>query len=210
MHRRTVVAVALAALVATSGCLGILGGDDLSFSASQATVSEDALEQTGYQESSVESSEVTREFSVAGQSRNVTVTNWVAMYERTVSVPVVGEQRAAVFGAFASPQVSVLGESFNPIEDYSNRRLAELAQQQYEGLSVGDSVGNRTVTVLEESTTVEEFEGTARLQGQSVDVYIHVTRVKHDGDFVVALAIHPQQLDGERERIDELLRGLEH
>lgn len=210
MHRRTAVAVALAVLIATSGCLGIISGDDLEVSASEATVSDAALQESGYEEQSVESSEVTREFSAAGQSRNVTVTNHVAMYERTVDVPVIGEQRAAVFGAFASPEVSVLGQSFNPIDDYSDRELAELAQQQYDGLSIGDAVGTRSMTVLNESTDVTKFEGTADLGGQSVDVYVHVTKVKHDGDFVVAVAIHPQQLDGEQERVDTLLTGLEH
>ncbi|MCG1003068.1 MULTISPECIES: DUF6517 family protein [Halobacterium] len=210
MQRRTAVAVALAALIATSGCLGILGGDGLSFSASQATVSEDALQETGYEEASVNESVITREFSAAGQSRNVTVTNWVAMYERTVDVPVLGEQRAAVFGAFSSPEVSVVGQSFNPIDDYSEKDLAQLAQQQYDGLSVGQTASTRDVTVLNKSTTVTKFEGTADISGQSVDVFIHVTKVKHDGDYVVAVAIYPQDLDGEQENVDELLAGLEH
>jgi len=210
MHRRTAVAVALAALIATSGCLGVLGGDGLSFSASQATVSEDALQATGYEEVSVNESEISREFSAGGQSRNVTVTNWVAMYERSVSVPVLGERRAAVFGAFASPGVSILGQSFNPIDDYSERDLAQLAQQQYDGLSVGQTASTRNMTVLDESTTVTKFEGSATIGGQSVDVYVHVTKVKHDGDHVVAVAIYPQALDGEQEHVDELLTGLEH
>ncbi|MGB9965855.1 DUF6517 family protein [Halobacterium hubeiense] len=210
MHRRTAVAVALAALLATSGCLGVLTGGGVEVSASQATVSEDALQETGYQEVSVDESVVTREFSAAGQSRNVTVTNWVAMYERSIDVPFLGEQRAAVFGAFASPEVSVLGQSFNPIEDYDNRDLAGLAQQQYDGLSVGESVGTREATVLNETTEVTKFEGTADIDGQTVDVYIHVTKVKHDGDHVVAVAIYPQALDGEEDRVDELLAGLEH
>ena len=210
MHRRTAVAVALAALIATSGCLGILGGDGLSFSASQATVSDDALQETGYEEVSVNESEVTREFSAGGQSRNVTVTNWVAMYERTVDVPVLGEQRAAVFGAFASSEVSVAGQSFNPIDDYSERDLAALAQQQYDGLSIGQTADTREMTVLNKSTTVTKFEGTADISGQSIDVYVHVTKVKHDGDYVVAVAVYPQDLDGEQERVDALLDGLEH
>lgn len=210
MNRQTIVAVALAALVATTGCLGILEGP-VEFSASQATVGDSGLDETGYEEVSVEESDVTREFSAAGQSKNVSVTNWVAMYERSVSIPGLGDQRAAVFSAFASPEVSVVGQTFNPIDDYSNKELAELAQQQYDSLDIGESVGNRTVTVLNESADVSKFEGTATLSGgQSVDVYIHVTKVKHDGDFVVGVAIHPQQLDGEQAHVDTLLETLEH
>ena len=210
MHRRTAVAVAFAALVAASGCLGFLSGP-VEFSASAATVGNTTLEETGYEEASVQSSEVTRTYSGAGQSKNVTVTNQVAMYERNVDVPVLGEQRAAVFSAFASPEVSVLGQTFNPLKDYSNRRIASLAQEQYSSLSIGQEVDTRTMTVLGESTEVSKFEGTASFQGgQSVDVYVHVTKVKHDGDFVVAVGIYPQQLDGEQENVDALLRGLEH
>jgi len=210
MDRRVTVAVVFAALVATSGCLGFLSGP-VTFSASKATVSDDALQQTEYEEAAVNSSEITRKFSAAGQSKNVTVTNWVAMYERNVDVPVLGERRAAVFGAFASPEVSVLGQTFNPIKDYSDRRLASLAQQQYSGLTIGESVGTRDVETLNQTASVSKFEGTATLSGgQSVDVYVHVTKVKHDGDFVVAVAIYPQRLDGEQQKVDELLAGLEH
>lgn len=210
MQRRTAVAAAFAVLVVASGCLGILSGP-VTFSASKATVSQDARQQTGYEEAKVETTEVTRTFSAAGQSKNVTVTNWVAMYERTVDVPVLGERRAAVFSAFASPEVKVLGQTFNPIEKYSNRDLAKLAQQQYTSLSIGDSVGSRSVQLLDQSANVTKFEGQATLQGgQQVDVYVHVTKVRHDGDFVVAIAVYPQRLDGEQEKVDALLRGVEH
>ncbi|SEV91046.1 DUF6517 family protein [Halobacterium jilantaiense] len=208
MQRHTLTAAALAVLVALAGC-GMLTGD-LSYAASPATVDDATLDETGYEEANVAEQEVTREFEAAGQSRNVTVTNHVAMYERSVDVPVVGEQRAAVFGAFASPEVSVLGQSFNPIEDYSNRELVSLAQQQYSGLAVGDEVGTRSVTVLGESANVTMFDGEASIGGTSVDVFVHVTKVKHDGDYVVGVAIHPQALDGERATVDDLLAGLDH
>lgn len=209
MNRQTTVAVGLALLIATTGCLGVLDGP-VEFSASEATASESALAETDYEEVTVESSEVQREFSAAGQSKNVSVTNQVAMYERTVSLAGLGEQRAAVFSTFASPEVSVVGQSFNPIDDYSNKELANLAQEQYDGLQIGDEVGARELTVLNESADVSKFEGTATLSGQEVDVFVHVTKVKHDGDFVVGVAIHPQQLDGEQERVDTLLEGIEH
>jgi len=208
MQRSTLTAAALAVLVALAGC-GMLTGD-LSYSASPATVDDATLDATGYEEANTSEQEVIREFEAAGQSRNVTVTNHVAMYERSVDVPVLGEQRAAVFGAFASPEVSVLGQSFNPLDEYDDRDLAALAQQQYSGLTVGDEVGTRSVAVLGESANVTKFEGQASIGGNEVDVYVHVTKVKHDGDFVVGVAIYPQALDGEQETVDDLLAGLQH
>jgi hypothetical protein len=210
MTRRTTVAVVLTVLVVSSGCLGILSGP-VTFSASKATPGDQALEATGYEEANVSKSTISRTFSVADQSKDVEVTNWIATYERTVSIPGAGEQRAAVFSTFSTPQVEVLGQTFNPIDDYSNEDLARQAQDQYGSLSIGNSVGERQVTVLNQSTTVTTFEGQASLQaGQSVDVYIEVTRVKHEGDIVVAVAIYPQQLDGEQQRVNTLLAGLEH
>jgi len=209
MQRRTAAtAVALAVLVATAGCGALTG--DLSVSASPATVGDAALDDTGYEEANVSEQAVTREFEAAGQSRNVTVTNQIAMYERSVDVPVLGSQRAAVFGVFASPEVSVLGQSFNPVAEYTDRELAALAQQQYSGLAVGDERGTRSVGVLGESANVTRFDGAASIGGTTVDVFVHVTKVEHDGDFVVAVAIYPQALDGEQEAVDDLLAGLEH
>lgn len=210
MTRRTNVAAVVALLVVSSGCLGILSGP-ITFSASKATAADQAIEETRYEEAAVEESTISRTFTVADQSKDVEVTNWIAMYERTISIAGIGDQRAAVFSAFSSPEVEVLGETFNPIEDYSEKELAETAQQQYEGLTIGNAIGERNVTMLDQSTTVTKFEGRATLSGgQSVDVYVHVTKVKHEGDFVVAVAIHPQQLDGEQQKIDTLLQSLEH
>jgi hypothetical protein len=210
MTRRRTVAVVVALVVVSTGCMGILSGP-ITFSASKAPASDQALQETDYQEANVSKSTITKTFTVADQSKDVEVTNWIAMYERSISVAGLGERRAAVFSTFSTPEVEVLGQTFNPIKDFSNRKLARQAQQQYGSLSIGDAVGERQVNVLGETATVTKFEGQASLQGgQSVDVYIHVTKVKHQGDFVVAVAIHPQQLDGEQQRIDTLLDGLQH
>lgn len=210
MRRRTTIAVALAALVLASGCLGFLSGP-LTFAANEATASDAALQESGYEKIEVRSSEVTRTFSAAGQSKNVTVTNWAAMYERTVDVPVLGERRAAVFSTFSTPEVEVLGETFNPIEKMSDRDIAMRAQQQYQSLSIGQAAGTRTLSVLGHSTEVTKFEGTATLQGgEQVEVFVHVTKVNDGSDYVVAMAIYPQKLDGEQQRVNTLLEGLEH
>lgn len=210
MWSRTLPTVALAVLVVTAGCGFITGEESLSFSASPATVSDDARSTTGYEEVNVSERTVTREFSAAGQTREVEVTNQLAQYERTVDLGPLGSKRAAVFVALASPEVEVLGETFNPLADLSEREILQRFETQYEGLSVGSQVDNRTMTVLGQRTGVKKFEGTAQLSGTEVDVYLHVTKVKHAGDYVVAVAIYPQQLSGEEDDVVQLLEGLEH
>lgn len=208
---RTVVAVALAALLVTSGCIGFLTGSEaLEFSAESATVSDAALADSGYEEANVTGEEVNETFSAAGQERRVRVTNWLAQYERAVDLGPLGEKRAAVFVALSTPKVEVLGRTFNPLADTSNRDLLQRLQSRYSGLRVGDRVDSRNVTALGAQRTVDTFEGQATFAGVDVDVYVHVTKFEHDGDIVAAIAIHPQQLDGERETVDDLLAGLEH
>lgn len=209
--RRTVaVAFAVALLTSTAGCGFILGNEALTFSAEKATVGQQALDQTGYEEQNVETQVVTRNFTVAGQTRSVEVTNWLSRYERSVDLGPLGSQRAAAFVALSSPEVSVAGKTFNPLADMSSADLLAQFETEYDGMTVGQQVSSTNVTALGKSTRVDKFEGTATLDGQEVDVYIQVTKVKHDGDFVVALGVYPQRLDGEGEKVRALMKGLEH
>jgi len=208
MQRRTVAVAALAALVVMGGCLGFLSGP-LTFSANKVTAQDSALEQTGYEKVTVEQQQVNRTFSAAGQSKDVEVTNWMAQYERRVSI-LGQERRAAVFSAYSTPKVDVLGKTFNPIDDYDNRQLVELMQRQYGSISDVQPVSNQTVTVLGHDATVSKFSAKAQLDGTSVDVYIHVTKVKDGDDIVVAVGVYPQQLDGEEDHILTLMQHLDH
>lgn len=196
-------------LVAGAGC-SLLSGP-VTFSASKATVPGETLDGTGYEEVRVQDQTVSRNFSVADQTKEVQVTNWIAQYERNVDVLGLGEQRAAVFAAFATPKVEVLGKSFNPIADMSSEDILRRFQNQYSSVSVGQQVGTETVTALDQDVTVKKYEGTASLSGTEVDVYIHVTEVvPHGDDYLVSLAIYPQRLDGEAETVRTLVSGLEH
>jgi len=208
--RKIVLLLAAAAVATTAGCGFITGSEALQVDAQPATVEDATLSETGYEAASVTNQTVSREFTVAGQTRQVNVTNSLAQYDRSVDLGPLGEQRGAVFATFASPQVDVLGQSFNPISDMSNEELLSEFGSQYGGLSVGEQVDNRTHTVLGTQTGVEKYDGTAELGGTTVDVYVHVTTVKHDGDYVVSLAIYPQELSGEQERVFTMLDGIEH
>lgn len=209
-RRRVLLAAALAVLVTTAGCGFILGEEPLAFEASPATVDDATLSETGYTEKSVDDRIVTRNFSAAGQTRQVEVTNHLARYERSVDLPLAGSQRAAVFVALASPEVKVATETFNPIEEMSERELLAEFETSYEGLSVGDHAADRTVMVLGSEETMETYEGSATLAGQDVPVYVHVLKTKHEGDFVVTLAVHPRALGNEGDDVAAMVEGLEH
>jgi hypothetical protein len=92
----------------------------------------------------------------------------------------------------------------------STREVLRQFESRYEGLSVGDRVDNRSVRSLGSQRTLEQFEGTATLGSTEVDVYVHAAKFRHEGDYIVAVGIYPQRLDGEAENIVALTEGLEH
>lgn len=210
-QRRTAAALALAVLMLSTGCIGFLvGSEPAEFSASKATASDAALSETGYEEQNVSDATINESFTVGGQERQVTVTNWVAQYRRSASVGPLAEQDLAVFAVFSTPQVDVLGRTFNPVGSLSDEKLVKQVQSRYSSLNDVRQVDSRNVTVLGTETEVSKFAATTTVNGMEVDVYVHLTKVKHEGDYVIALAVYPQKLDGEQERVFTLLEGVEH
>jgi hypothetical protein len=210
LDNRALIALALAATLATAGCLGFLSGTT-TVTSSPAVVAENSASDANYEQANMRSLSVNRTFSAADQERTVEVSNWVVEYQKSVSVGPLIDQKAAVFATFTSPEVSAFGQSFNPLSKLSTKDFAKRMQGQYQGLSIGDEVDNTTVAVVGESANVSQFGGTATFEGQELDVYIVVSEpVKHEGDYVVTMAVYPQLLDGEYQTIKELMRNLEH
>lgn len=210
MTRNVVVGVALALMILTSGCIGVLSGP-VTFTASEATVSDAALQDTGYEENRTTEMTVSQTFSAAGQRKEVKVVNWISEYHHSVGIPGLAEQKVAVFATFASPQVEVLGKSFNPLSKYDNRQLAEQFTAKLQNVRIQREVGTRQVTMLGNRTTVSKYEATVTtVAGLQFDAYLHVTKVEHGDDHVVALAVYPTQLDGHDQKVDRLIEGLRH
>lgn len=210
-QRQLVAGIVAMALVATAGCNVLVGDEPLEYEASPVTIPNETLSETGYESAGVSERLVTRNFSAASRERQVNVTNQLARYERAIDLGPLGSIRAAVAATFSSPQVTVLGEEFNPIEDLSTREILTRFASEYKSITVGSQIGSRNVTSLGETRTLQRFEGTAVLSGQEIDVYIEATAAfAHGDDFVVFVAIYPQQLSGEHDVIMSLFRALEH
>lgn len=217
--RRTVLTLALVGVLATTGCIGFLtGSESLEFDASEATVADATVEEQEYSEVRVEPLNIEREFTAAGQTRTVNVTNYLAEYSRAAEVPVLGtEQEVARFIAFSSPQVSFAGQTLNPIDDWSNEELLRRVQGSYSSLENIETDSSYTVDALGDERNVTKFSGDATFNGQSIPVYIHVTKFAHDGeskDIIAGIAIYPQRLDEdsptEESRVKALIEGLQH
>lgn len=211
-RREALLAAGSAGLtVSTGGCIGFLtGSESLSFEATRATVSQPSLDETEYEEDTVRDDSITRTVSAAGQEREVEVTNWIATFERTLDLGPLGERDLAVFAVLSTPQVEVLDRTFNPVGEMSNRELLQELQGRYENFTIGSRMDAHTVAVLGEEATVEKFEGSASFSGQEIDLFVHITNVAHETDFVIPIGIYPRRLPGEQDRVFRLYRGVQH
>lgn len=211
MHRRGLLALGATSVAATSGCLGVLSGEESArFEAGTATVSRAALEETGFQFAGQSDSTVEREFSAAGQSRTVEVINRVAEYDRSVSLA--GQTiRGAVFTAVASPAVEVVGRTFNPLADATPTEIARRAVSQYDQIQNLERTATASAQLLSESAEVGVFEADATItEGVNVTVVLRVSEaVRAGSDFVVVVGGYPKAIP-QADAIRRLTRGVEH
>lgn len=210
--RRVVASLALAVLLMTSGCSFLTGQGSLTFESSDVSVSQQAREDTGYTESRDTTTGISRNFTVANETRTVKVTNHVAEYKRQVDLGPLGSGELARFTVLSTPKVTIAEQGpFNPIGKFSNAQLARRLQQEYSTIRNVKLVENRTQQMLGKQVTVSKFSAEAKTgTGKTVDVYLHIAKTAHGEDFVVAVAVYPQQLDGEQQKVNRLLRGVTH
>jgi len=195
-------------LVGTAGCLGVLTGEEsLSFEADATVVDDAALSETGYELVRNESPNRTVSVSVGGESREASIATEIREYGRNVSAAGQGAQ-VARFSVYTVPGVSVGGQTVNPVSDWSTRRVVDLLVSSNDGLQNVQFEANRTVQFLDSDRTVTTYRARAA-SGPGGNVSVHAATVSHDGDYVLAVGVHPTELD-EQDRIDTLLAGLRH
>lgn len=220
-RREALGAMGVAIIGGSAGCLDTIpfvGDEPVEFEATPASVPDSTLQETGYEEQGTEEVVVERTFEAGGESQDVVVTNWQAEYDKSVDLGELGlgdqEQRAAIFTALTTPQVDVLGRTFNPVADMDAAELAEMIQDRYEGIDDLQQVGEETAPVGGQSTTVGEFETEAELAaaGTTVDLTLHIAEAVESGDdLIVAVGGYPQALrDQELDNIFALMAAVEH
>ncbi len=200
--------------VGLAGCTGQLTGDGAAFAATEATLSAGVQADTGYSHHRTTEDTVVEEFERFGFTRRIEVTNVIGEYDRALELEFLGVRlQAAVFAILSTPQVRILGRSFNPVADMAPVEIAELLQERYEQIRDVQEDGSFETRVGGESTTVSRFTANARLveAGRGVDVYLYISAAVEAGDdYVVTLAIHPQFFGRRRETVETLMAGVEH
>jgi hypothetical protein len=199
----------LAGLVGTAGCLGFVRGEEpLTFEAVGARPTDEALAETGYRHHETRSETIREALEVAGQSREVELVNVLVECDKALDLGPTGRLRAAAFVVFATPQFEAFGRRFHPGDRISTRRLATELSSNFDELSIGEEVDERTLTVFGEEVDVSTFEGRAALGPTDLDVHVHLGSATNDDDFVVLVGVHPRRLAGEYENVASLAESL--
>ncbi len=213
LGRRAVLSGAAVGLASMAGCMDLISGDTVEFTASEASVSDSGLEETEYNHANTEELTIDETVEAAGVERRVIVGNWINTYQNDLTVQ--GDsQQAATFAVVSTPNAEIAGQSLNPIGQLSHEELLSEFQSQlgdeYDGLDDVEQVDSREEVVLGEEVSVSTFETTAEFEGEEVDIYIHVTTVASGDDLIIAVGAHPAALGQERSNSYTLMQEVEH
>lgn len=211
---RPLTVVVLVGLVVVAGCAG--GADrtpePIRGEATPATVSQSGLSSSGYEQVTVDSQRVNRTgtIDVSGDvemtvNYQVRATAQQAVYRKSDA------ELPSVFALFSVPLVSPdsVDVSIDPMGDRPLSEVAARSQETYADFGDLEHVTNASVTLLGTETTLQKYATTADADGNTVDVYVYVAVVEHDGDVVRAVAVLPQEAD-DAEMVRTLLASAQH
>lgn len=212
-RRSFVAGGAVGALALTSGCLDVItGSEPLTFDARRAAPSDAAVDETGYAERD-RSEENIEETIDVGVERDIRATVHSTIYTKAVEIQ--GRRmEAAAFGVVSMPGMEVLGKSFNPLDDMSNREILEEVRPELER-SVGELRDvrhgeERSLSILGESRTVDVFGAKTTLEGREIELRILLAAVDHEDDTIVLLGGYPRMLPDEGANVEVLMESIEH
>lgn len=210
MNRRTLLGgLGTAGLASLAGCLGLVGMDN--HESSPAGVDSAVRGETGYEQTAIDDVVIETEVGISAYSETISVTNYKTEHEKSVEIPPIGSQRAAIFTVFTSPKVGIAGRNFNPLEDMSTTELIEKVGNSYDNIGDISHEEDAEITILEETTTRSRFSANATFNGHDLEVDVHVTEAVEAGDdLLVTIGVYPQRARGqEEENVLALMEGVD-
>lgn len=193
-------------LVSLAGCA--LFQNEIRRTAGPVELDGTTSDETGFEHQGTEKLTLTRTVQVAGGSRDLSLTNYLAAYTRTVPA---ADAPVASLQAFSTPSVTVGDREANPLWELDAEQLLGrvAAGTQFGAVQDVETVGTEEYPILGGPRTVTVLEGTTVRQGQQVQVRLPTSKFKHDEDILVLLGGYPATLGGE-EQIRAALDGLVH
>lgn len=210
--RRTLLATAgTLALTATAGCVDAVFGDGVEVRAAPAAVDEETASSANFERASMASTVVERQVAFGGRSRRFRATTWLTSYAKVVEDDSLVKD-ASRFLVASTPSKSVAGQQLNPIVHLDNRELLDRFASQLGGGGEIEDVEHLEDVAIDKwgtTVTISSYDATFRRDGTAVEVTLYVGKVAHEGDVVVPVGVHHQQVD-ESTNVYDMVRGLVH
>lgn len=210
--------VALMGSVSFAGCQDeirdiVLDASEFEADAEPAELEPDAVETAGYSHVETEQYRIEEDFEVAGEEQRVEAGNWLASYakdeqllEAELEDEISEDLQTVAAGLFlvSTPDLSIAGQSINPADRLDDEDLLatfedEIGRGSIESIEETDS---NYVTILETETEVTHFEATVSAEGEEYDGMVYMGRVENEGDIVVVVGVHLDEIDAEEELFD--------
>lgn len=205
-RRRGGRVVLVAVLLLFAGCSAAVTGDGpVSFTATGASVSDAGLAETGYELLGNDTTEINRTVGVGGEERRIEITSHVATYGKTVE----GAPLAQAV-VISTPNAKLLGQSVNPLRFVNETQLVERAAR--DGREVRDvrRLNTTEVETLDTTAEVTMYEAVTDNGSTDANSYVHLTRIEHDGDYIIAAVLYPRGMENGRADALRLLEALRH
>jgi len=215
-RRRALTLIGAVGLTGAAGCLGEDG--KIGGTASPAEIPEEA--RPAYEADGPRAIEINETVEVGGLSRDVEITTWSAGYAST-------ENEASVF-LVSTPDITVAGQSLNPLARLSGADLITRVVDQGLGRAGGDmslkeieQEDEVELTVLDETRTLPIFSATLEVDGgESADgiagaengeikIRLYLLSITHGEDVLLAVGIHPAEVEAS-EDIQSMMAAIEH
>lgn len=201
--RRLTACGLLVALVASGGCLGVLGGEGLRYTAEPVAIDDRAVAESGFERRSTDTFEYNRTVVGEDSSNSVVVTSHVVTLRK--------QYRGAPLGhvvAVSSPRASFLGQNLNPLGMVEYRGLVERVLGPTTGGDVDgmERTGNLTMWSLGAERTVARFDAS----GDRGQVQVFATRFGHGDDYVIVFAVVPEEAGDGADAFRTVLGGVRH
>ena len=211
MNRRTYLGAAgCAGLAGLAGCIGLLGLDE--HVANPIGVDENVRAETEYRQTGIDDLVIEETVDMRLWSETISVTNYIVEHEKRVGIEPLIDERAAVFVTLSTPQISVVGQQVNPVEDMETAELVELVADNYEDIGSPSHADDAEITILDQDVITSTFVADATfVGGHDVEVNLHVTEaIETDEDLVVAIGVYPRELESEeRANVEALMSAID-
>lgn len=177
-------------LFASAGCLGVASSE-----APIATVEENVVQNTSYQEINQTSQSYNQTVGLAGIEQEFEIENKITTYEKENTADG-GSIPSSVYGVLSTPSVSIAGSQINPIvSDPTERAKDDARNQSFGSVEIGEKTDtiNTTHEPTGQNITIEEYDGKIVVDEVSAfySAKVYTTVVETNKSVMVLSAAYP-------------------